>query len=153
MKDLLEMENLFLALADKTRLRIINLLSSGEVCVCFFTEALQEAQPKISRHLAYLRRSGMVETKREGKWIYYRLAAPKNEHAAQILSELQNWLKNNQQMKKDSERFNAICCQPEKVLIATQRATPGLTTTQEIENPYGNKVKNQKEEALADFML
>lgn len=70
------MEGLFLALGDKTRLRIINLIRGGEVCVWFFTEILHESQPKISRHLAYLRKAGVVTTRREGKWIYYRIAVP-----------------------------------------------------------------------------
>ena len=58
--ELNDMENLFLGLADKTRLRILNLIRDDEVCVWFFTEVLGESQPKISRHLAYLRNAGMV---------------------------------------------------------------------------------------------
>ncbi len=61
-----EMETFFLALADKTRLRILNLMRESEICVCFFTEVLGESQPKISRHLAYLRGAGFVSARREG---------------------------------------------------------------------------------------
>src|SRR6476660_6982805 len=73
-KPITEMETLFKALADETRLRILGLLLSGEVCVCDIHESLKIPQPKASRHLAYLRRSGLVETRREGLWIHYRLA-------------------------------------------------------------------------------
>src|SRR4051812_39216937 len=72
-KHLPEMETLFKALADATRLRILGLLLSGEVCVCDIHESLKIPQPKASRHLAYLRRTGLVETRREGLWVHYRL--------------------------------------------------------------------------------
>jgi len=65
---------LFQALADPTRLRILGLLLSGEVCVCHIHESLRIPQPKASRHLAYLRRAGLVSTRRDGLWIHYRLA-------------------------------------------------------------------------------
>ena len=68
------LETLFKALADDTRLRILGLLSTGEVCVCHIHESLRIAQPNASRHLAYLRRAGLVHTRRQGLWIYYRLA-------------------------------------------------------------------------------
>jgi ArsR family transcriptional regulator len=69
-----QLENLFKALADGTRLRILGLLVTGEVCVCHIHESLRITQPKASRHLAYLRRSGLVETRRQGLWVYYRLS-------------------------------------------------------------------------------
>ena len=72
-KQLIEMEGLFKALADATRLRILGLLLAGEVCVCDIHESLKIPQSKASRHLAYLRRAGLVETRREGLWIHYRL--------------------------------------------------------------------------------
>ena len=68
------LETLFKALADSTRLRILGLLLDGEVCVCHIHESLGLPQPKISRHLAYLRRAGLVETRRDGLWVHYRLA-------------------------------------------------------------------------------
>src|SRR5215217_2853625 len=73
MKQLAEMEGVFKALADTTRLRILGLLLAGEVCVCDIHESLKIPQPKASRHLAYLRRAGLVHTRREGLWIHYRL--------------------------------------------------------------------------------
>lgn len=78
-------ERFFLALADGTRLRILNLLVEGEVCVCFFTETLGESQPKVSRHLAYLRGAGLVSTQRDGKWIYYRINWPEDTDLKEIL--------------------------------------------------------------------
>src|SRR6478752_1158644 len=72
-KRLAEMETLFEALGDTTRLRILGLLLAGEVCVCDIHESLKIPQPKTSRHLAYLRKAGLVETRRDGLWIHYRL--------------------------------------------------------------------------------
>jgi len=71
---LIPFERLFKALADTTRLRILGLLLRGEVCVCHIHESLRVPQPKVSRHLAYLRRAGLVETRRAGVWVHYRLA-------------------------------------------------------------------------------
>src|SRR6267154_5854769 len=69
-----QLETLFKALADSTRLRILGLLLTGEVCVCHIHDSLRITQPKASRHLAYLRRAGLVDTRRQGLWIYYRLS-------------------------------------------------------------------------------
>ena len=67
------MAALFQALGDATRLRILGLLLTGEVCVCHIHESLHIPQPKASRHLAYLRRAGLVDTRRDGLWVFYRL--------------------------------------------------------------------------------
>src|ERR1700719_1862522 len=83
-KQLLEMETLFKALADATRLRILGLLLTGEVCVCHIHQSLKIPQSKASRHLAYLRRSALVETRREGLWIHYRLATASDPVVAAI---------------------------------------------------------------------
>ena len=69
-----DLAELFKCLADPTRLRLVNLLRGGEICVCYFVEILSEPQPKVSRHLAYLRRAGIVDARREGKWMHYKLA-------------------------------------------------------------------------------
>ena len=69
-------ESFFRALADRTRLRLLNLMRTDEVCVCFFVEILKTNQPKISRHLAYLRRAGIVGARRDGQWIHYRVVEP-----------------------------------------------------------------------------
>jgi ArsR family transcriptional regulator, arsenate/arsenite/antimonite-responsive transcriptional repressor len=75
MKEVDRLAELFQALSDPTRLRLLNLIAKGEICVCFLVEALREPQPKISRHLAYLKRSGVVDTRREGKWMHYSVSA------------------------------------------------------------------------------
>jgi ArsR family transcriptional regulator len=107
-----QMELLFKALADKTRLRLLNLMASGEVCVCFFVEVLGTNQPKISRHLAYLRRAGVVAARREGKWMHYRIATPENAHAARVFSEVMTWLGEDKEMQRDRARMQNICCAP-----------------------------------------
>jgi ArsR family transcriptional regulator, arsenate/arsenite/antimonite-responsive transcriptional repressor len=73
---LASMETVLRALADQTRLRILGLLMSGETCVCHIHGSLRIPQPTASRHLAYLRRAGLVETRRDGLWVHYRLATP-----------------------------------------------------------------------------
>ena len=79
------LEDLFKALGDRTRLRILALLAAGEVCVCNIHESLNLPQPTVSRHLAYLRRGGLVETRRDGIWMHYRLAPPAERLAASIV--------------------------------------------------------------------
>jgi ArsR family transcriptional regulator len=107
-----DMEVFFRALADRTRLRLLNLIGDEEVCVCFFVEALKTNQPKISRHLAYLRRAGVVSARREGKWMHYRVVAPPDPHAARVFEEVRAWLKEDRQMQTDRERLLKLCCSP-----------------------------------------
>jgi ArsR family transcriptional regulator len=104
------MELLFKALADRTRLRLLNLISDDEICVCFFVEVLGTNQPKISRHLAYLRKAGVVSGRRDGKWIHYRVVEPPDEHAANIFREVRTWLRNDSNMQLDRARLKQICC-------------------------------------------
>ena len=108
-----DMEMLFRALADRTRLRLINLLSDGEVCVCFFVEILGTNQPKISRHLAYLRRAGIVAARRDGKWIHYRINTPNDPYAAKLLADTQAWLSQDKEMQRDRQRLMKVCCAPQ----------------------------------------
>ncbi len=103
----------FRALADYTRLRLLNLMGTDEVCVCFFVEVLRTNQPKISRHLAYLRRAGVVAARREGKWMHYRIVEPPDPHAARIFKEVRDWLKEDAEMQRDRERFVKVCCAPQ----------------------------------------
>src|SRR5918992_855652 len=88
----IDKERFFRALADRTRLRLLNLMGNDEVCVCFFVEILKTNQPKISRHLAYLRRAGVVAARREGIWMHYRIATPADENAAKVLMDVREWL-------------------------------------------------------------
>jgi ArsR family transcriptional regulator len=108
------MERFFQALGDKTRLRLLNLMSDQELCVCYFVEILEQGQPKISRHLAYLRRAGIVEARREGKWIHYRIVMPSSIGAAQVLNQTLAWLKEDRAMQADRARLSKACCSPAK---------------------------------------
>jgi ArsR family transcriptional regulator, arsenate/arsenite/antimonite-responsive transcriptional repressor len=82
------LERLFAALCDKTRLRLLGLMAQGEVSVNLLAESLNESQPKISRHLAYLRSAGVVNTRRDGKWIYYSIASPRDVSIREILESV-----------------------------------------------------------------
>ena len=73
-----ELESLFKALADATRLRILALLGNNEVCVCHIHDSLGLPQPTVSRHLAYLRRSGLVSARRDGVWMHYQVSRSLN---------------------------------------------------------------------------
>lgn len=106
------LEKFFVALSDRNRLRILNLMGDDEVCVCFFVEILKMPQPKVSRHLAYLRRAGIVAARREGKWMHYRMVQPVNEHAAHILQDVRNYLAVDREMQQDRARLAKVCCAP-----------------------------------------
>ena len=106
----------FAALSDQTRLRLLNLMNGREVCVCYFVEILGQGQPKISRHLAYLRKAGIVEARREGKWMHYRIVAPKHEGAAQLLSATLAVLCQEKAMQADLARLEKACCAPRRPL-------------------------------------
>ncbi len=104
-------------MADKTRLRLLNLMREDEICVCYFTEVLGESQPKISRHLAYLRNAGLVSARRDGKWMHYKIEFPGNKIAAQILHDTLEGLKIQDDMSEDYERLEAVCCSIDSVPI------------------------------------
>jgi ArsR family transcriptional regulator len=113
-KPLVEMEALFKALADATRLRILGVLLTGEVCVCDIHESLKIPQPKASRHLAYLRRSGLVETRRDGLWIHYRLAKLSDPVLGAIGDAVRHALTHIDVVHRDVERLQKRtgCCVP-----------------------------------------
>jgi len=108
---------LFAALCDRIRLRLLNLMDGREVCVCYFVEILGQSQPKISRHLAYLRRAGVVAARREGKWMHYRIVVPHDSGAAKILRETLALLRNDKAMKADLARLNRACCSPQQLAV------------------------------------
>src|SRR5436305_9202405 len=99
-----DLVTLFQALGDRTRLRLLNQMSSGEVCFCYFVELLDEPQPKISRHLAYLRRTGLVAARREGKWMHYRLKRPSDSLQARLLECALAAAAEDRQLQRDRER-------------------------------------------------
>lgn len=105
---------LFAALADRTRLRLLNLMNGKEVCVCYFVEILGQSQPKISRHLAYLRKAGVVAARREGKWMHYKIVVPSHRGAAMILHQTLAVLRDEKPMQADLARLSKACCAPHK---------------------------------------
>lgn len=107
-------ERFFQALGDNTRLRLLNLMGDQEICVCYFVEILGGPQPKISRHLAYLRSAGIVAARREGKWMHYRIVMPPHVGAAQVLKQTLAWLKEDKAMQADRARLTKACCAPAK---------------------------------------
>ena len=106
------MELFFSALSDRTRLRLLSLMQKDELCVCYFPEIIGTNQPKISRHLAYLRKAGLVAVRREWKWAHYRLVEPKNERAAKVFREILEWLKEDEEMQRDQLNLMRLCCAP-----------------------------------------
>src|SRR5437588_421697 len=113
-KHLNELEALFKALADATRLRILGLLLTGEVCVCHIHESLGIPQPKASRHLAYLRRCGLVDTRRDGLWVHYRLAASSDPVLSTIRQAVVHGLGHVEGVRRDVDKLQRKtgCCLP-----------------------------------------
>jgi ArsR family transcriptional regulator len=101
------METLFKACADVTRLRILGLLLTGEVCVCHIHESLEIPQPKASRHLAYLRHSGLVDTRRDGLWVHYRLATLPDPVLAAVAGAVRHGLAHMDVVHRDAARLRA----------------------------------------------
>jgi ArsR family transcriptional regulator, arsenate/arsenite/antimonite-responsive transcriptional repressor len=100
------------AFADPSRLRLLNLLRGGEVCVCHLHEALELPQPTVSRHLAYLRKRGLVVGRKEGLWIHYRLAKPASQLHRRLLECVSSCLADPELLKNDRQRLDRRtgCC-------------------------------------------
>ena len=109
--------SLFAALADPTRLRLLNLMAGREVCVCYFVEILGQGQPKISRHLAYLRKAGIVAARREGKWMHYSICTPADAAAASILAAVLASLGRDQQMQADLAKLDRARTAPRNLVV------------------------------------
>lgn len=97
-----ELEQYFKACADVNRLRILNLLLHGELCVCDIQHVLACSQPNASRHLAYLKNSGLVLDRRDGFRIYYRLAEPRQGTKKKLFEFLRDAYKNEEQLQRDT---------------------------------------------------
>lgn len=119
-------ELFFAALADKTRLRLLNLMRDGEVCVCFFAGALGTNNPKISRHLAYLKRANLVVGRREGKWMHYRLNEPTDATARDVFDAAMKMIEADREMQADKQRLFEFCCSIDRP-IAIERSQPDVT--------------------------
>jgi ArsR family transcriptional regulator len=109
-----DLVRLFAALADPTRLRLLNLMDGREVCVCYFVEILKQGQPKISRHLAYLRNAGIVSARREGKWMHYSIKRPSDARASAILDSTLLSFQADPEMQSDLARLGKACCRPQR---------------------------------------
>lgn len=117
-----------MALADKTRLRLLNLMREDEVCVCYFVEVLDTNQPKISRHLAYLRKAGLVSARRDAKWMHYRITKPSEPQAAKIFADLMEWLATEPDMQQDRQQLSKICCAPQLPIQLRSAPIPASLT-------------------------
>jgi ArsR family transcriptional regulator len=104
-KDLDALTSVFAALADPTRLRILSLLADEEICVCHIHASLDVPQPTASRHLAYLRNAGLVEARREGVWMHYRLAKIENPVIASVVKAALHALTHTTIAAKDEKRL------------------------------------------------
>jgi len=100
-----KLERAFKALADRTRLRILALLGNNEVCVCHLHDSLGLPQPTVSRHLAYLRRSGLVAARRDGVWMHYRVSTSLDTAVQQIVNAAVEALTNVPTTSKDRKQF------------------------------------------------
>ena len=120
----------FRALADPTRLRLLNLIAGREICVCYFVQILRMSQPKISRHLAYLRRAGIAAARRQGRWMHYRLMPPNDPAASAILKETLAHLRQQPDIQRDLARLGAACCSPEFVKRARPAPQPAVLSAE-----------------------
>jgi ArsR family transcriptional regulator len=127
-KKQLPLDLLFRTLADRTRLRLLNLIADKEICVCYFVEILKTSQPKISRHLAYLRRAGIVAARRQGRWMHYRLVAPNDAVSAAILKETLAHLRQMPEMQGDLAKLETRCCSPDSTARPGQTPQPSIVS-------------------------
>ncbi len=104
-RNVAELASVYRALADETRLRLLALIRNGEVCVCHLHASLRLPQPTISRHLAYLRRARLVEARREGVWMYYRLSAPTSPVVQQVVDSALHALTHAESTGRDVARL------------------------------------------------
>jgi ArsR family transcriptional regulator, arsenate/arsenite/antimonite-responsive transcriptional repressor len=119
--DSFDAELFFAALADKTRLRLLNLMRGGEVCVCFFAETLKTNNPKISRHLSYLKRANLVTGRRDGKWMHYRINPPSDKKALEVFASTMRMLEADKQMKADRAKLAAFACSLNELITISAR--------------------------------
>jgi ArsR family transcriptional regulator len=123
---LFDIERFFQALGDLTRLRLLNLMAEHELCVCYFVEILGQPQPKISRHLAYLRSAGIVAVRRQGTWMHYRIVMPEDHGAARILRRTFDWMKENPTLQRDRLWLARICRAPQNFAALAAAPAPIL---------------------------
>lgn len=120
------LETVFKALADRTRLRIIGLLVNGEVCVCDIHETLSIPQPMTSRHLAYLRRTGLVDTRKHGLWVHYRLAELPDPVLEAVLSAVAHAVGHAPVAARDRRRLARKLPVPEEATVPLKSCCAGV---------------------------
>lgn len=104
----MELVKIYECLCDRTRLRVLNVLAQGPLCVCHFQEVLREPQVKISKHLAYLRARGLVEVERDGNWMIYELPAKPSHELTANLACLQDCAKESPVFQRDLARLKKL---------------------------------------------
>jgi ArsR family transcriptional regulator len=113
-KPAVAVDRVFRAFSDRTRLRILHLLLPGELCVCHIVDVLDLPQPKISRHLAYLRRARLVLARKEGLWNYYRLSSAESEFHKKLIACLESCFSEVPELARDAEQLEksraSRCC-------------------------------------------
>jgi ArsR family transcriptional regulator, arsenate/arsenite/antimonite-responsive transcriptional repressor len=105
---------MFRAFSDRTRLRILNLLKGGELCVCDLVRVIDAPQPTISRHLAYLRKAKLVIARKDGLWMYYELAPAQNDFHRKLLECLSCCFGDVPELARDAKRLKKACCEDDK---------------------------------------
>lgn len=111
----MDLVQIYECFCDRTRLRILHLLTQTPLCVCHFQEVLEEPQVKVSKHLAYLRRRGMVETRQEKNWVIYSLPAKRSRELEANLKCLQDCAQTDNGFKAEAKRLKTLrasCCEP-----------------------------------------
>ena len=106
-----EVIQVYKALGDETRLRILSLLGRRELCVCDLMAVLKITQSKASRHLSYLKNAGLVQDRREGLWVHYRLSRGSNRFHRALLGEIKTNLNKTETGKKDLVRLKGLMAQ------------------------------------------
>ena len=103
-------DQMFRAFSDRTRLRILHMLRGGELCVCDIVDVLRVPQPKASRHLAYLRKAGLVTARKDGLWSYYSLAPARNAFHEKMLDCLACCFGSVPELARDAKRLGRTRC-------------------------------------------
>jgi ArsR family transcriptional regulator len=139
-KDLESLDQVFKALADPTRIRILGLLTAGEICVCHIHESLRLPQPLVSRHLAYLRRAGLVKTRKEGLWVHYRMVSRRDGVTGALLDAVTHVIGHLPTVAKDAKRLEKKtgCC-------AVVQAAPAFACCTETASSSSPAVETDRE--------
>lgn len=146
-----EVETLFSALADKTRLRLLNLMGDDEICVCFFTEVLGESQPKVSRHLAYLRKAGLVDARREGKWMHYSIRTPEDPQLRKVIRSVLEWIASRPEMAADYLKLKEVCCSTDLPKGIASAPKPDIAIGTDMFEGYESE--SEEVEVLETYLL